>query len=249
MQLIPWTTLLMYQAISMVLVFAASMLICWAWEEAMKNSDIEDLFKGKATFEMLSIVIGFTYVSVVRAMLTALKEQSAFFAKIKLIILKSKSDISRKTLELAMHIGDDHLKIENAHQAMVTLPDDLKEIYSSFFTQETVETGSFFNWSGPYLALGVYFLAHPPLVYTDDSFYDWSIVYSACITILFSFIVTLWYIEGFVLGKRQKTEILKFAERLQNHGHADTHVEIDTDFNRMRTRTRFRRNVRMGLLL
>ena len=207
----------------------------------MQSSDVEDLFKGKATFEMLSIIIGFTYVGVVRAMLNTLKERSAFFAKIKLIILKSEQDISPDTLKLAMHFDTRHLDIQYAHRAMVTLPEPLVEIYSDFFTHETVETGTFFNWSGPYLALGVYFLAHPPLVYTEDAFYDWSLVYSACITILFSFIVTLWYIEGFVLGKRQKQGILDFANRLQSHVSTNTHVEYDLLTHQSNPRLRGRR--------
>ena len=238
----------MYQSISMTLVFMASMLICWVWEQAMQSSDVEDLFKGKATFEMLSIIIGFTYVGVVRAMLNTLKERSAFFAKIKLIILKSPEDIPIDTLKLAMHLDSRHLNIQYAHRAMIELSPPLVEIYSDFFTHETVETGSFFNWSGPYLALGVYFLAHPPLVYTEDSFYDWSVVYSACITILFSFIVTLWYIEGFVLGKRQKQGILDFAKRLQSHTGTKTHVEYDL-FTRRNARLRGKRGAHSGLLL
>ena len=211
MQLIPWSKLMTYQAISMTIVFGISMGVCWVWELLMANSDIEVLFKGKALFDLLSIVVGFTYVGVVRDFLSLLTEKSKLFAKIKLLILKDPQSAMEYKVKLALHYAE-----HSEHNPVTSqLSPEWLEIYGEIFIDENVETGTFFNWSGPYLAMGVYFVVHPPLVYKEDAFFEWSLVYAASVTILFSFIVTLWYVEEHVLKYALKNDIVKFAREVR----------------------------------
>ena len=212
MQLIPWSKLITYQMISMTIVFGLAMGVCGIWEIMMSNSDIEVLFKGKALFDLLSIVVGFTYVGVVRDFLAALTEKSKLFSKIKLLVLKDPQSAMESKVKLALHYA------EHSEHTSVTsqLSPEWLEIYGAIFTDENVETGTFFYAAGPYLAMGVYFVVHPPLVYVEDAFWEWSLVYAASVTILFSFIVTLWYVEEHVLKYALKNDIVKFAREVRS---------------------------------
>ena len=177
----------------------------------MHNSDIEHMFEGKATFELLTLVVGFTYVGVVRDFLSILMKKSALLSKIKLLILKKPESADPGMLEIALHQAE-----HSEHGTEVNqLTEEWQEIYSEIFIEENVETGSFFNWAGPYLAMGVYIFVHPPLVYTPNSFYDWSVVYSMSTTILFAFIGTLWYVEEYVLRDALKQDIMRFASKVR----------------------------------
>lgn len=192
----------------------------------MHSTEVENFFKSRSLFDLLQLVVGFTYVQVVRDFIMILRNKSLFFTRVKLLILKDPT-VTTRTLELALHLNGD------AHAPRELSPDWLP-IFEEVYRDENVENGGFFQWCGPYCAMGVYFFVHPPLVYVENSFLEWSIAYSISVTILFSWVLTLWYVEEFILKDLFKNEVLRFASNMR------IHKDIDTDYTRRH---------RVGLLL
>ena len=182
------------------------MIVCAVWEQMMHTTAVEDFFKSKSLFDLLQLVVGFTYVQVVRDFITVLQQKSKFFTRVKLLILKKQPE--RRVLELALHLNGD------VHAPNNELDSDWLPIFEQVYQDENVENGAFFQWCGPYCAMGVYFLVHPPLVYVENSFYEWSIAYSISVTILFSWVLTLWYVEQYVLKTLFKDDVLRFASEM-----------------------------------
>ena len=197
----------------------------------MHTTEVENFFKSRSLFDLLQLVVGFTYVQVVRDFIMILQQKSQFFTRVILLILKKQP--TRRILELALHLNGD------IHGPNHELDEDWLLIFEQVYRDENVENGSFFQWCGPYCAMGIYFLVHPPLVYVENSFYEWSIAYSISVMILFSWVLTLWYVEEYVLKTLFKEDVIRFASSMR--AMRDIKDVRSTDFRAERLTERRRR--------
>ena len=226
---------------SVIIVGGFSLLNCFLWSYALTNFDwVSQIFRpSSSTFDLLNLVVGFTYVGVVRASLNTLRETSKLYTRIELL-LSSTPTLTIKLLRIALHLECDSeedekvkchrcLCVKHPHKASSVKSDirqlrnfpKWKKVYEDIYLDEESETGLFFQVAGPYLAMFVYFVVHPALVYTE-TFIEWALTYTVSVTVLFSFVLTLSFIEKFLLKRRYKHHIVdRVFDNYQLHNDDD----------------------------
>ena len=76
----------------------------------------------------------------------------------------------------------------------------VSEKWKSIFVKTTINAssdhGELFNMLGPWTAIAVFYLFHPPVAYRENGdVLVWITIYSISISILFSFLMTMWIVE------------------------------------------------------
>jgi hypothetical protein len=191
MSLIPFRTLIVGQLIASVALLLMGYTICYVWDYALSTRDIKHFFEGKdATFDMLGLAVGYTYVGIVRDFISVMTERSRLFATVQLNIITEPS------------IREDTLRyILNGKAMEQPLQWEKWETFrQALYIRAHTDSTTFYNAAGPYVAIAIYFIVHPPLTHeVTGSFWGWATVYSVSITVLFAFILNLWFIETFAL--------------------------------------------------
>ena len=221
--LIGWKPLLIGQFICTAGIFAIACLVCYLWDLAMENDEIARMFDGStSTFDLLNIVVGFSYVGVVNEFVSTLMARTALFARIKSKIINSPPSLDELEAVFNLDVPDKNV------------PEAWRALKNEIYVAESTESTMVFKLFGPHLALFIYFIVHPPLI-RNEHFWDWTLVYSVSVSVLFAFLLNLWYIERFTLDVSLKKKSMEFA-RTYN-------MEPNTNM-RVRTRT-YARNGRI----
>ncbi len=191
--------------------FVIAVLICTIWLAILSQPDrTEDRFKNSETLQLLQIVIGFTYVSVINSFFKSLADRTSLVAEIRTLYSPGRK---LPPAFVNMLIGNHDYKESWSYYGQEN-PKDLmesweywegenvdakwKQIFTKVVVQANADHGQLFNFLGPWMALAVFYLFHPAVAYTDDSSANvlaWMFIYSASICILFAFLVTMWFVE------------------------------------------------------
>ncbi len=181
--------------------FAIAVLICTIWLAILSQPDkTEDRFKNSETLQLLQIVIGFTYVSVINSFFKSLADKTSLVAEIRTLYTPG---TKLPPAFVDMLIGDHDYKRKNLMESWAyweggNVDPKWKQIFTKVVVQANADHGQLFNFLGPWTALAVFYVFHPAVAYTDDSSANvlaWMFIYSASICILFAFLVTMWFVE------------------------------------------------------
>ena len=193
--IIPYRDLFLGQLICTVVVFSFALALSAIWEELLENDTIHSMFTGKtATFDLLNIVVGFSYVNLTRDFIGAMLQFTHLYSQIKLKILTTQpsEDMVQNLFEVS------------------NIDPKWKDLRDKYWIMVNDESGMIFNLFGPYLALFLYFIIHPPLVRTSQ-FWEWSIPYSVSVSVLFAFILNLAVLERYILPRTLKQRVIQLV--------------------------------------
>jgi len=195
--IIPYRDLFLGQLICTVVVFSLALALSAIWEELLENDTIHSMFTGKsATFDLLNIVVGFSYVNLTRDFIGSMLQYTHLYSQIKLQILTMMPN--EQTIRKLFEVSN--------------IDPKWKDLRDKYWIMVNDESGMIFNLFGPYLALLLYFVIHPPLVRTSQ-FWEWAVPYSVSVTVLFAFILNLAILERFILPRTLKQKALQLIRK------------------------------------
>ena len=97
-------------AASLILV-AVGYSACYAWDYILVEHDAAHFFDGKdATFDMLGLAVGYTYVNIVRDFISTITERTTLLATVQMTIARDCS-ISEETLKQIIDLFRDVLSV------------------------------------------------------------------------------------------------------------------------------------------
>ena len=200
--IVPYHILISGQLVCTIIIFCLSLCVCAIWEELLKDETIKNMFTDRsATFDLLNIVVGFSYVKMTRDFIDVMLSYTHLYSQIKLRVLTLNP--SMETVRRLFEVSE--------------IDEQWKDLRDKYWIMMNDESGMIFNVFGPYLALLIYFVVHPPLV-RNESFWEWAIVYSVSVAILFAFILNLWFLERSVIPNQLKRKSLALAAQPMRMG-------------------------------
>ena len=179
-----------------VFIFIAAALNCLIWFLICQHTDTEAAFRNSETLQLLQIIIGFTYISVIRSFFDAFAERTSLVAEIRTL-----HDSANKIPIEFYHklIGKESTITTNTdswkYWEQKGVAEEWKQVFNKVIVQSERDTGDLFNLFGPCTALFIYYVVHPPVAYSDDGdHWAWGLIYCFSVTILFSFLLAMWII-------------------------------------------------------
>lgn len=195
--------LLLHLAVSIFVFIAASAVVGIWYLILSQPSDIEDAFTTSETLQLLQIIIGFTYIGVIRSFFDSLERKTSLIANITMTFDSKRYQSNRQVINKFFAFIEGALpeKVNRMHSMWKYWSDDgldesWRPIFKTVVLINEVDHGQLFSWLGPWMALAVFYLFHPPVAYREDQdILAWGIIYAVSITILFSFLCTMWIVE------------------------------------------------------
>lgn len=179
------------QVAASLVLCAVGLCTCYVWDYILREYDAAHFFEGKdATFDMLGLAVGYTYVGIVRDFISTITERSKVLARVQLKIAQG-PEISREVLRQLLRGEGETTKVPAQWQGLA----------EALYIREHTDSTVFYNTCGPYACLFIYFGVHPPLTHTGEAtrFWGWATVYTLSVTVLFAFILNLWWQETYIL--------------------------------------------------
>jgi len=197
---VQWKSILILHLCISILVFAASSIVAYIWYIILIQPDkIEDAFTQSETLQLLQIIIGFTYIGVIRSFFETLREKTEFVANMMVTFDFNNPPPPAFTAYITnVHIPPHTKKTSWQHWEKQGVDVSWKPLFHRVILMARTDHGQLFSFLGPWTALGIFYLFHPPVAYRDDADpWAWAIIYSASITVLFSFLGTMWVVERY----------------------------------------------------
>ena len=178
-------------------VLALGLALSLAWYAILSApNDIEVEFRRSETLQLLQIVIGFTYISVLRSFFDSLQQKTALVAEMK-TLYDPNNRVTDEFVDKIIGVrrgGNEQNSWEYWSRKGVLSP--WKSVFTKVVIHDNADHGQLFSFLGPWSAIGIFYLFHPPVAYREDAnHYMWAIIYSVSISILFAFMVTMWIVE------------------------------------------------------
>lgn len=227
-----------------VFVFITSSLIALIWYEILRQpDDIEDEFTQSETLQLLQIIIGFTYISVIRSFFDTLQQKTALVAS--MIVAydydhRPPADFIQYMTGHSTRSSTVAVKNKQAswrYWSRKNVDDSWKPIFERVVLMERTDHGQLFSLLGPWTALAIFYIFHPPVAYREDGNpLVWALIYSISITVLFSFLGTMWMVERYIPCRRALSPknvdyrtFLFYSCTIQSQMELSTHYMIADD--------------------